>query len=241
MNKRKRMLISLGCALLSVLICLLYARQVEGEAERTRTEALERYGGEVVSLVVANRTLEAGETVSTRDVELRDWVASLAPKDAQTKLEEVVGKEISEPVAEGAPLTALNFREASELAEIPPGHVAVAIPVTDKLGVSSAIPVGSHVIAYRTDCDGTQLIAGDATILSSPGAAGSSAGRSTISVAVGSDDVSSVLAASTEGSLRLVIPADDVRGTTETPRSKDVMPVQDPGATAQTSQTESAS
>ncbi len=210
MSKRPRVVISLACALLAVAICAAYVGSVREEAARASTEAMRRYGGEVVSLVVATRTIEAGEVVSMVDVETREWLSSLAPEGAQTSVDEVVGREVSVPACAGAPLTSLNFRDPGEMAEIPAGHVAVSIPITEKLGVTYGIAVGTHVVTYRATEGSAELIGGDATVLAVPGT-GNSMGRGSLTIAVTAKDVPTVLAASASGDLRLVVPADDVR------------------------------
>lgn len=210
MPKRLRIVISLVCALMGGSVCLAYTAHVRDEADRTRTEAMRRYGGEVVSLVVATRTIEAGEVVGMTDVETRDWLSSLAPDGAQTSVDDVVGREVSVPACSGAPLTDLNFRDPETMAEIPSGHVAVSVPITEKLGVTTGIAVGTHVVTYRTTETSAELIGGDATVLAVPGS-GSSVSRGSLTIAVTAKDVPAVLTASASGDLRIVVPADDVK------------------------------
>ncbi len=210
MPKRLRLAVSMLCALVVGAVCLAYTAHVRDEAERTRTEAMRRYGGEVISLVVATRTIEAGEVLTMTDIESRDWLSSLAPVGAQTSVDDVVGREVSVPVCSGAPLTELNFRDPDEMAEVPAGHVAVSVPVTEKLGVATGIAVGTHVVVYRATEDVVKLIGGDATVLAVPSGA-SSMGRGSLTIAVTAKDVPEVLAASATGDLRLVVPAADVK------------------------------
>ena len=99
MRRRYRLVASGACALLATALCLAYGQQVREEVERERTEALERYGGEVVTLVVAARGIEAGEVVDRTNVVERDWLADLAPAGAVTELDDVAGTEVSVPVA----------------------------------------------------------------------------------------------------------------------------------------------
>lgn len=225
--KRARILISSACAVAAVLTCFAYTGHVRDEAERMRTEAMRRYGGEVVSLVVANRSIEVGEVVSMADVEVRDWLSSLAPEGAQTSIDEVVGKEVSVPVCSGAPLVELNFRDPTDLVDVPSGHVAVSVPISEKLGVTSGIAVGTHVVIYRTTEETAELIGGDATVLAVPGNS-SSIGRASMTIAVTAKDVPAVLTASASGDLRIVCPADDVKELSSGVSSKatSVEPVQ---------------
>lgn len=213
MSKRLRIAVSMVCAVLAATVCLAYTTHVREEADRTRTEAMRRYGGEVVSLVAAVRAIEAGEVVTMADVETRDWLSSLAPEGAQTNIDDVLGREVSVPVSAGAPLTELNFRDPETMAEIPSGHVAVAVPITEKLGVTTGISVGTHVVTYRATDGSAELIGGDATVLAVP--SGSSVSRGSLTIAVTAADVPAVLAASASGDLRIVVPADDVKKLAE--------------------------
>lgn len=217
MTKRARVVISGLCAVLAVLLCMAYVGHVRGEADSERAETLKKYGGDVVSLVVARRGIEAGETLQLSDVEERDWVSTLAPEGALVDLEDAIGKELSVPVAKNAPLTSLNFRDMSQLAEIPSGHVAVSVPVTEKLGVPSGIEVGARVVAYRAKEGSAELICGSAIVLAVPSAS-SSWGKGTLTVAVKAEEVPAVLSASTSGDLRLVIPASDVKKIADVPK-----------------------
>ena len=225
MSKRLRIAVSMVCAVLAATVCLAYTTHVREEADRTRTEAMRRYGGEVVSLVAAVRAIEAGEVVTMADVETRDWLSSLAPEGAQTNIDDVLGREVSVPVSAGAPLTELNFRDPETMAEIPSGHVAVAVPITEKLGVTTGISVGTHVVTYRATDGSAELIGGDATVWGVP--SGSSVSRGSLTIAVTAADVPAVLAASASGDLRIVVPADDVKKLAEggTGRGASVPPV----------------
>lgn len=211
------MAISGLCAVMAVLLCMAYVGHVRDQADRERSETLKRYGGDVVALVVARRSIEAGETVSLSDVEERDWVSTLAPEGAIVELEDVVGRELSVPVAENAPLTDINFRDMTQLAEIPSGHVAVSVPVTEKLGVPAGIEVGARVVAYRAKEGSAELISGSAIVLAVPSAS-ASWGKGSLTVAVSSDEVPAVLSASASGDLRLVVPAADVKKIADIPK-----------------------
>ena len=215
MSGRFRFVLSAACALLGVVSCLAYADTVRSEAERVRSDALERFGGEVARLAVADSALEAGDIVSETNVSMRDWLADLAPEDAIQDLDEVVGRELSVPVAKGAPLTELNFRDSVALSEVPAGHVAVSVPVNDKLGLARGVTRGAHVSAYVVDDGKARLIATDVEVLSELGSGQGIITIQQITIAVLPDNVTEVLAASAAGTLRLVIPAHDVKPTNQ--------------------------
>lgn len=210
MNRRFRLVLSSACALLALMACLAYADSVRAEAARVRADAIARFGGEVANLVVATQALEAGDVVTERNVGMREWVADLAPTGALTSLDDVIGRQISVPAAEGAPLTELNFRDENALAEVPAGHVAVSVPVTDKLGISRGVTRGAHVRAYEIAEGGPRLIATDVQVLSELGSTTGIVASQQVTIAVLPQDVTAVLGASASGDLRLVIPADDV-------------------------------
>lgn len=210
MSTRFRIVLSAAFALLGVVSCLAYAETVRQEAERVRSDAIERFGGEVAQLVVATQTLEVGEVITERNVRVRDWVSDLAPVGALVSLDDAIGREVRVPIAEGAPLTELNFRDESALSEVPSGHVAVSVPVTDKLGISRGVTRGAHVSAYAVSGDGPRLIASDIEVLSELASSTGIVASQQITIAVLPEDVSEVLGASATGDLRLVIPADDV-------------------------------
>ena len=206
MSLRFRVVLSSACALLAVMACLAYASGVREEAERVRAEVLERYGGEVVTLVVASTRLEPGDVVSQSNVSTREWVADLAPEGAVVSLADVLGREVGVATEKGAPLTQLTFRSSSDLADVPDGHVALSIPLTDKLGVPRGIGQGATLVAYAVTNEGTRLVSGEMTVLAAPVATAlGSGGQLTLSLLP--DDVAAVLTASASGDLRLVMPA----------------------------------
>ena len=213
MSRRFKIVLSGAFALLAVVLCLAYGESVRAEEESRRQETLTRYGGEVVSLVVATSQLEEGQVVSAGDVAKRDWVSDLVPEGAITNLDAAVGKKITVAAASGAPLTQLNFRETGAAVEVPPGKIAVSVPMADKLGVGEGVVAGDRLVAYRVADGAATVLAKEATVLSMPeGSRTLASGFQVMTVALSPADVSSVLAASTEGSLRFGLPASDVDG-----------------------------
>lgn len=210
MSLRFRIVLSAAFAVLGLLSCLAYADSVREQAEHVRQDAIARFGGEVAQLVVATKTLETGEAISERNVRVCDWVSDLAPADAITSLDEVVGRELRVPVSEGSPLTELDFRGEEALAEVPSGHVALSVPATDKLGIARGVTRGSRVSAYAVSGGEPKLLAGDIEVLSELSSAPGVTSSQQLTIAVLPEQVPAVLGASATGDLRLVIPADDV-------------------------------
>lgn len=230
MNIRFRLLIAIACAALTGLAFTAYANEIRAEADKVRSDAIARYGGEVVELAVATRSLDAGSTVEMGDVVMREWLADLAPEGAITGLDDSVGRVLTEPVAKGAPLTELNFRDSTRAIDVPDGHVAVTIPASDKLGMSSEVESGSKVIAYKVGESETKVCADEVVVLSSPVASASAIGASQpMTIAVLPENVNEVLSASSSGTLRLVLPAQDVAsGAKEEAKSEEEKPAEAP-------------
>lgn len=207
MRRRTRLALSVACGVLAMLLAATYADAAQQEAEAARAEALERYGGEVASLVVAKKGLSAGDVLSQSDVEIREWLVDLAPEGAVSNLDDVVGLRLASAVAAGSPLSEVDFAGAEGSLEVPEGRVAVSVKLTDKTGISSALPAGSRLLAYEVREGKTTLVTGDASVV---GASSGTAGSSSVTVAVSPSVVARVLAAGADGTLRLVVPAEDV-------------------------------
>ncbi len=210
MSTRFRLMLSGACALLVLLCFAAFANHVTEEAERSRSETLARYGGEVVNLVVATEQLEEGDLVTSSNVELREWLVDLAPEGALVSLDECVDLQVTAPVAEGSVLTDLAFREDGETLDIPSGCVAISVPLSDGVGLPAGASQGSRVVAYRSVGDSMELLAADVTILSRLSSSQSTISRGSVTLALDPSDTASVLAASASGDLRLVVPAPDV-------------------------------
>ncbi|MCI1645195.1 MAG: flagella basal body P-ring formation protein FlgA [Olsenella sp.] len=213
MPRRFKIVLSAAFAVLAIVLCLAYGESVRAEEKSRRQETLARYGGEVVELVVATTELEEGQVVSAGDVARRDWVSDLVPEGAITNLDDAVGKKVMVAIASGSPLTQLNFRETGTAVDVPSGTIAVSLPMGEKLGVGEGVSAGSRLVAYRVADGVATVLAKAVTVLSIPeGAKALSSGSQAMTVALDPGDVSAVLAASTEGSLRFGLPADDVKG-----------------------------
>ena len=209
MRRRTRLALSAACGTLAVLLAAAHADAAQHEAEVARSEALERYGGEVTSLVVARDTLFAGDVVGQSDVEVREWLVDLAPTDALDGIDDAVGLRLTSAVAAGAPLSTVDFAGNDETLEVPDGRVAVSVRLTDETGVSATLPSGSRLLAYEVGKSGTALIAGDVMLVAASLGTQVAPG-STLTLAVDPRDVTQVLAAAADETLRLVVPASNV-------------------------------
>lgn len=210
MTARVRVVIALACAALAVFAGHAYAEEARRQEAQLRQETLERYGGEVVSLVVATHRLEAGESITEADVALKEWVAELAPENALVSLDDAIGSVLGAPMEKGQVLTKLALGGRTSSLEIPSGTVAVSLALSDKLALVAGVDAGSRVFAYRVAEGGVQLVSSRVTVVSVTNEGGALSSSKDVTVAARPADIPALLEAAAEGSLRLVVPASNV-------------------------------
>lgn len=209
MNKRFRLIMACACAFLALLSALAYGNAVKAEAQAEKTEAMAKYGGEVTKVVVATATLEPGDSVNASKAEEKEWLAELVPEGAFGSLQELEGKTIGTPVAKGSPLCSVNIRGNDDGMEVPSGKVAIAVPLNERLGITSSVEIGSNLAAYKVSEGRTYLISSNVVVISVPTTT-SSTNKGAITIAVPLSEVADIMSAASDSTLRLVRPADDL-------------------------------
>ena len=68
-----------------------YSVQARGEADEARIEAMQRYGGEQVDVLVATKDIYPGETVDASNAEVKTWLSDLLPSGCVTSFDDVKG------------------------------------------------------------------------------------------------------------------------------------------------------
>jgi pilus assembly protein CpaB len=101
-----------------------------------------------VRLVVASHNIPNGALIRDTDVKVMDW-GGVAPAGAFSKVEDVVGRGVMEPIFENEPLlesrVAPRGAGAGLAATIPTGMRAVAVRVNDVVGVAGFVTPGMRV------------------------------------------------------------------------------------------------
>lgn len=227
MNRRFRLILSAAAAVAACLLAVVYADSVREDALSERSEALARYGGEVTNLVVATQALSAGEELDAYNCEEREWLVDLMPDDAILSTDDAYGRIVSAPVTAGSVITSADIVDSSETFEIPSGRVALTIPLTDRLGIYKTVETGSVLAAYVIDGQTTRLVSSNVVVLAQE----STSSSGSITLALLPEDVSAIVAASTDNTLRLVKPADDVVSLTSAqgPESVEAIETEDEG------------
>lgn len=207
MKRGTRVLISLACGVLAAACAFLYASDVRAEAERAHEETLARYGGDTVSVCVATREIEPGETLMEGDVSLEEWVSSMLPRDAETSVRDVAGKTVTSHIPEGAVICSAYFKRDADALDVPSGMVAVSVPADEEHAVGGAILPGDRVDVYVSK-DGIADRLCDAQVIdTSARMAGTEGADITwVTLALEPERVAEVLAATARGSISLTLP-----------------------------------
>ena len=129
MRHGKRLIASVASGLLAAALSLWYGASLQAGAEQERQEMLAVYGGDLVSVCVASRDIDAGETIDEGCVRVEEWVAGMLPSGALTSVDDVIGKQATSAIPEQAVLCPLYFEARSGSLDIPEGRVAVSVGV----------------------------------------------------------------------------------------------------------------
>ena len=144
-------------AVVCIVCVLLYASVVQGEAQAARAEALERYGGEQVSVLVATRDLYPGENVSSANASSQMWLSDLLPEGCVDSFDEITGKQLTSMVVKGEAISLKRFESSGTQLDVPQGSVALSVPAKDVQAVGGALVPGNLVDVYAVGASTTQI------------------------------------------------------------------------------------
>ena len=155
---KKRLLVcGVVCGLICAVCVFLYTEMVYAEADSKRTEALQRYGGEQVEVLVATKTNHPGETLDPSNCTTTTWLSDLLPEGALMNIDETAGKQATSLILQGEVVSSSRFDNETKELDIPAGSVAIALPAQDVQAVGGSITVGSKVDVYATGTKTTCL------------------------------------------------------------------------------------
>lgn len=155
---KKRLLVcGVVCGLICAVCVFLYTEMVYAEADSKRTEALQRYGGEQVEVLVATKTIHPGETLDPSNCTTTTWLSDLLPEGALMNIDETAGKQATSLILQGEVVSSSRFDNETKELDIPAGSVAIALPAQDVQAVGGSINVGSKVDVYATGTKTTCL------------------------------------------------------------------------------------
>lgn len=207
MKRKTRVLLSCAAGLLALTLTLWYGSSVRMEADRAQREALAAYGEDLVTVYVASRDIAPGEVVDETNVQAEDWIATLLPEGAAKSAAEVMGERVESTIPARAVVTPAYFKEDDSSIEVPAGKVAVSVPADEERAVGGALEPGDLVAVYVSDGAAADLLCEAMVIATSDGVHDADLENfAWVTLAVGPDSVSEVLAATAKGTISLVLP-----------------------------------
>lgn len=159
--KKRSLICGMLCGLVCAICVFLYTEMVYTETDSKRSEALQRYGGEQVDVLVASRTIHPGETLDPSNCTTKTWLSDLLPEGALLNMDEVEGRQATSLILQGEVVSQSRFNNETKELDIPAGLVAIALPAQDIQAVGGSITTGSRVDVYatgnKTTCLGRNL------------------------------------------------------------------------------------
>ena len=208
-TKKTRILISVLSALLASFCFFAYVQNVRAEAEKSRAEAIQKYGGELTSILVATKQIEPGETLSSSNTQLKSWISDLIPEGAITNPESVMGCTVSSVIGVGMPVVSLHLRSVASQISIPENLVGLTISHGEKYGLAERLSAGTKLAAYEVTDSLITCIASDIAVLSDD-TEGTLYTSSSVTLGLTPEQVPAVLSAYARGTLRFTLPGSKI-------------------------------
>lgn len=126
-----------------------------------------------VNVVVTNRDVAAGETITEADLETQSVPKAYCPTDAATKVSDVAGHTSITTQTAGTSISLSSIQASASPAHITSaiedGHVAIALSLDSSHGLSPLLSVGDRVNVLAAVSDGTtsstETICGDVRVI----------------------------------------------------------------------------
>lgn len=159
--KRGTFIAAITCGILCVGCVFAYSSLIRGEAENARAEAMQRYGGEQVEVLVATKDIYPGETVDVSNAEVKTWLSDLLPRECVSSFDEIKGTQATSMIVAGEAVSKQRFESSGASIDVPEGHVALSVPAEDVQAVGGSLMTGDVVDVYatgsQTTCIGRQI------------------------------------------------------------------------------------
>lgn len=211
MSVKARVIAAVACGLLAAILMIAYMASVRGEAAGERDRALERYGGETVTVCVASRAIAAGEVFSERNVSELEWLVDLLPEGALAQADEVLGKTAACAIAQNTPLASVHVASAGVALAVPQGKVALSVPCSNDSAVGGELPAGSVVDVYVVG-DGSARPAAQGIEVLKTNVTSGVGSLSWAILAVDPDQVEALVGLAATQKLYLTLPSDELAG-----------------------------
>ncbi len=206
--KKGALITGILCGVFCAVCVFMYSSVVRGEADSARAEAMQRYGGEQVEVLVATKDIYPGETLSSSNSAIKTWLSDLLPDDCITNLTEVKDVQVSSMIIKGEAISKRRFESSSASLEVPQGCVALSVAAQDVQAVGGSLCAGCLVDVYAT---GSQTACiGKSILVLATNVEGSSSSKSKVSwvtLAVPLEQSQEFVTASQSMDIYFVLPA----------------------------------
>jgi pilus assembly protein CpaB len=145
---QSRNLVILAIAILIGLFAVLVVNGVFSGVEQRQEQIAEQ--NRMVKIVVASQEVAFGTPLSMQNVRLANWPANSVPVGAFTTIEDATKARVAlRPIVPGEPVLASKVSgangRATIAANLPPGQLAMAIPINDVTGAGGFVRPGDVV------------------------------------------------------------------------------------------------
>ena len=199
-----RLVLSVISGVAAVILALAYASSVREEAEVAQRDALERFGGEPVTVCVATRDIEAGELLDESNLATAEWAAGLLPEDSIADLGDAAGRTATSRIPKNAVVCSAYLEVRSGGIAVPAGTVAISVASDPVHAVGGSIAPGDTVDVYVSqDAIADRLMTAQVLDTSAEATGGD---MSWVTLAVDPTRVHELLAATSLGQVTLAVP-----------------------------------
>lgn len=208
-KQRKQTYMAIACGILAVLCAFAYTATIKSEASMARAAAVERYGGERVSVLVATETIPIGSAIDASNASAQEWLVDLLPQgQAAQSYEELDGLVAQAEIRRNEPILLERVGDGSSRITVPDGLAAASVASDDVLAVGGAIRAGSVVDVYVESTSGEISMIGEHILVLETSTLEESKDKqiSWVTLAVKPSSVSDLIAASAKGTIHFVLP-----------------------------------
>lgn len=209
----------LVAGLLSGVLCagcvFAYSSIIRSDADAARIEAMQRYGGEQIDVLVATQDIYPGETLDSSNIESRKWLSDLLPESCISSIDEVKGVQATSMILSGEAVSKRRFDAVGSGIDVPQGCVALSVPAEDVQDVGGTLSAGDIVDVYATGST-TSRIGSRITVLATnvENSSGTKAKVSWVTLAVPIDQSQEFVTASQTLEIYFVLPShEDVQSS----------------------------
>jgi len=169
MNQQTRSVISIVCGIVAALALGVFMYRNATASERAKEQLLNRFGGSTAEVLVATKTIRAGEKIVDGAVASQQWPSILLPDDPYLRSESyhVIGHTANSLILAGEPIRSERIDEAiSVLESVPIGMQAVTIPTDPVRALGGQVRVGMTVDLLCPTAGGAmEVLARDVAVL----------------------------------------------------------------------------